>query len=78
MYTDDLNKLIKKSRDVNWNEKYTTIKLPCCGSSIEVQKAADQFIQCPNKSCRKRHALMWSLKPKLKTEGQKHAQRLDW
>ncbi len=49
-------------------KKHTIIKLPCCGTSIELERPEDQYITCPNRVCGKRHFLAWSLKPKLQSE----------
>lgn len=80
MFTGDLDKLVKQALDPDKDrkQKHTVVRLPCCGSSIEVIKTQDQFVVCPNKQCRKRHALVWSLKPKIKSEGSENVQRLDW
>jgi hypothetical protein len=56
-------------QDYARSAKYTVVKLPCCGSSVEVEGGRDQWVTCPNKSCPKwrelghpaRHHISWSL-----------------
>lgn len=54
--------------DYKQEDKYTVVKLPCCGTSVEVEKAEDQYITCPNRFCGKRHLLTWGMDPKLRSE----------
>lgn len=42
------------------------IKLPCCGTSVELRRTGDQLIACPN--CGKRNAVTWGLQPTISTE----------
>lgn len=51
------------------HEKHTIAKLPCCGSSIEVtDPSVDNYVQCPNKKCGKRHVILSGLSHKFKSE----------
>lgn len=54
--------------DFKQKDEYTIVKLPCCGSSIEVKKAEDQYFTCPNRLCQKRHLLTWGMNPTLRPE----------
>ena len=57
--------------DYRQRERRTIVKLPCCGSSIEItadQEGFDQHIICPNHLCQKRHLLTWGIKPKIQSE----------
>lgn len=46
----------------------TVVQLKCCGASVEVTRLEEQVLICPNPECRKRHLLMWSLQPKIRSE----------
>lgn len=64
--------------DYKQRERRTVVKLPCCGSAIEVtatQEGQDQFITCPNLHCPqrtqaggKRHMLTWGQRPTMRSE----------
>jgi len=68
----------QQDSDYKQREKFTVVKLPCCGSNVEVtatQEGQDQYITCPNRHCPERtraggqrHLLTWGMRPKVKTE----------
>ena len=66
----------EQRHDMARSNKMTVAKLPCCGSSIEVEGGVDQYVECPNPQCPKamelgrppRHHISWGLNPKLTSE----------
>lgn len=47
-------------------EKYTILKLPCCGNQVEIKEPRDQVVYCP--TCEKRMWLAWQQTPKVQYE----------
>lgn len=67
---------LQQKTDDAQKDKRTVVKLPCCGSSIEVtatQLGQEQWITCPNRRCGKRHLLTWGMNSKLQSEKPKLA-----
>jgi hypothetical protein len=63
--------LRQQEADEKQRQNTTIVKLPCCGSGIEVtaaQLGEDQWIVCPNQHCGKRHLLTWGMKPTIQSE----------
>lgn len=59
----------KLQRDMERGKrKHTIVKLQCCGSAVEAEPGGDQYVQCPNVECRKRHLITWGYRPKIQTE----------
>lgn len=55
------------------SDPHVTVKLPCCGTQVEIKRAGDQMVLCPNPKCGKRSAITWSMfDPKITTEADRH------
>ncbi len=58
----------QQKADEKQSARTAVVKLPCCGSAVEVEGKGEQWITCPNRLCGKRHMLAWGMKPQLRSE----------
>lgn len=60
---------VRKAVDLAYSDKqrvYQTIKLPCCGASVELGSPKDQYVQCPK--CQSRHLITWGATKTITSE----------
>lgn len=61
------------------HEKHTVVKLPCCGSMLEIlDPRVDNYVTCPNKKCGRHSVVLSGLKHEVRTENVQHHRRLSW
>ena len=62
----DTDDAIRRAMSDKQNDDHVVVQLSCCGTSVEITERRDQYLTCP--TCGKRHVLLWSLNPKLRSE----------
>ena len=63
---DEQIRKLMREWDSAKGDQHKVVKLPCCGTSVEILRPEDQILWCPQ--CAKRHALIWQRRPKLQSE----------
>lgn len=58
----------KRVLEAQEKAKHTVLKLPCCGTAIEIFKKQDMWVLCPNKKCGKKNIVTFGLAPHIRME----------